>query len=837
MTSTLSIARIQDPPPAVGDGDHSNDATASGSGSRADTSHRSHAVIPTPIKPPKGRVSIVKPTAATTPPTTPLTPDAVAADGRTSAIEKRKKKKNPVKSNNKTKKPSGSNEERERRHAAERRLSFLKHVKAQQRQPTSGGGAEAGQDSAGVDDSSPPPSTTTTTASGSNSRIVTLVYSSRLETAPDGIHYLECVAERGLVDTHVLPTDHQQPLCVVLVQRVRNTSNTGSGDSLSAGERVVVRHLPMAHLLSTMRASNTGSSSGGGGADKKKRSRNAEHNGGDSSSGRKRVHAAHGGKEGLSSMHLEVDGDFSFMPWRLQADSRRALPVSKHPTAAAANSSSNNDINGGSFHPPAAPPPEPAVYDLFVPGPMRGVELLHEKHRGGVHYLKHKLKYTKAELEALVKEDHRRFLACERREVFLRLLQRDLQGRLASEQVRERRLAHQRRMGGRINLDRGGVEVGDDGGGQAINNSGINGSSLDDVLRGRATTTTGPATVTTTINGLSYVQDGATAGGLYTVGREIPTELVQSFFTLNDEYDILQRCLARQRSRSNSNGYSPAARSNSRLVKHSSSSSSGDGGGGGGGRTTGGQRIISSSSSGSSNRASEWAGGGGKEGPDRSASMMRWGDALIFPGQRPADGYVVVTAGPRGMRGWRAVLAGREADRESRGAVAFRRRNSPGNGNGNGNGRSRAAVTAPRHIDLYAMAHRNTTPPPQHIAVHGNGNNRNSNNFITGGGSEGDDDEDDGPAYMRHFRYRLFYANDSDCESDDDMLCSEEDDDGNHGDGADEVVDGSGGEQWDAPTAYMRRPSCVLSRRGGGPVVYGTGHYLPNLSTKTSHPT
>lgn len=528
------------------------------------------------------------------------------------------------------------------------------------------------------------------------------VYSSCLRRAPDNLHYVE--DDGGSV---VHAGDHwHQPLCVMLIQRrqVTNASDATSADVGSEqAEEVVVRYLPMVDLLTAIKRSQ-------------RRRRQEALDWGEAprhvADGLRHVHD---GKEGLTTMHLEVEPGFSFLPEHFKADQ--------------ADDGEGERKNSRQVTSTAAA--EPSVYDYFIPPVMRHVELLQQKHKGGVAYIRHKLHYTKTELEEMARQDRRSYLACERRFLFMRQLQRDLQGRLENEQRFRRRQQQRQRQQQRRreHLQRQAQQLRSPRSTPATANA--EGRPHEQYEE--------EAPMYTTDDAGNVGYDG---NNLYVTGREIPEDLVQTFFSLNDEYEAFQRSLERQRRRRQRSG------------------SVGDDGGGvrAGGEDSRGMTSAEL---------------------DAAACMMRWGDALLFPGQRPADGFVVVTAGPRGMRGWRRVLTG-------------------GSG-GTSRTRNQHGRVPPRHIDLYAMAQRTAADPSAPRE-----NSWDGHHAAQAVGGAAEDEQDDPYSYMRHFRYQLFYANDSDVDSDEDLLCGESDAD----------------NERSAATSKGRDAN-------DGPVNYGSGYYLP----------
>ncbi|KPA78743.1 hypothetical protein ABB37_05863 [Leptomonas pyrrhocoris] len=219
------------------------------------------------------------------------------------------------------------------------------------------------------------------------------------------------------------------------------------------------------------------------------------------------------GQEGESSQHLVAPPEMS------------TLPRSFHVEMQAASASNMNHRDSLTI---AAATAEPAVFDYFI-APESRVGIIDAGHRPSAFaYLRLHARYKTSELQRIAREDCRATLAVERRSVFLRQYQRDMQCRLA----------------------------------------GI---------------------------------------ALYTVGKELPEQFVQTFFMLVENAQAMRRYQARM------------AANNSRTpVPHSSNGS---------------RRGASSN---------------GRDGRylfTLDQGCTNGGERMPFAGQAPADGFVVVTFG------------------------------------------------------------------------------------------------------------------------------------------------------------------------------------------------
>lgn len=203
------------------------------------------------------------------------------------------------------------------------------------------------------------------------------------------------------------------------------------------------------------------------------------------------------GRAGVSSMHVVATPEYSTLPPSVLEKRQRVIV--------------EMDLRLTDVE---ALEEEPWVYDYVVAPDHRGPGIREKKHSSVTNYWRHKAKYTPEQLQRIEREDRRAALSVERRRLFLKQFQRDLQCRMDGDP-------------------------------------------------------------------------------LYVVGRKVPDHMVQMFFLLNEQQHRHHHVSALTSSTGPRNGSSSAAPFLFTL------------------------------------------------GPDNT----RWGDRLVFPGQSPADGYVVVTVG------------------------------------------------------------------------------------------------------------------------------------------------------------------------------------------------
>ena len=227
------------------------------------------------------------------------------------------------------------------------------------------------------------------------------------------------------------------------------------------------------------------------------------------------------GQEGESSLHVVAAPELSTLP--------RSFQTETHAAATTTTFTVNNTVVTAITPATAAVTTEPAVFDYFV-APESRVGQIHAGRKSSTFTaLRLRARYSKSDLQRVAREDCRAMLSVERRNIFLRQYQRDMQCRM----------------------------------------SGVS---------------------------------------LYTVGKELPENFVQTFFMLVENAQALRRHQARLDA-TNAGTQSQAQ-----------------------------QRANSNGN----NRANA----GGRYLFTLDQACTNCGERLPFAGQAPADGFVVVTVGP-----------------------------------------------------------------------------------------------------------------------------------------------------------------------------------------------